>query len=182
MENYKTYIENLAKSKDGMMFQNSSPEHACIVMTTIFKNSEKDIRIFAGNLNGRVSNNEDKNLKKDYIDSLIKFIEEKKGNVKIILDEFDEKFLKSELFSKLQLYLFLYPKRVQIKKLNTSIFSDNEKEKFHFTVGDDYMFRFENDTNSFSALGSFNNKDFSQKLITFFDKNFNSLEAKPIIN
>ncbi len=180
MDSYKTYIENLAENKDGMVFQNASPEHACIVMSTIFKSSEKHLRILAGTLNGKVSNNENPNLKKDYLDSLMKFIEVKKGTLHILLERVDSDFLQSELYSKLNFYSILYPDRIILKKIDED-YNDSDP-KFHFTVGDDRMFRFEKDIENHTAIGSFNNPDSASKLIDFFDFSFSSDKAKLIHN
>jgi len=177
---YQSYIENLAKSGDSMFFQNSGPEHAAVVMTTIFKHSKNHIRIFAGNLNGPVVKNENVALRKAYADELVSFIEERNGTLQILLDEFDKDFLIGELYSRLFLYTFLYSDRVQIKKSKTSHFKPNVK-KFHFTVGDNKLFRFEKDTAKHAAFGSFNHPDFSKDLINFFDAKFESTDVEPLL-
>lgn len=174
MKDYSKYIKNLADNDESMLFQNSSPKHAAVVLANIFNKSKSELRIYAGDLCGEVSHkNDDALLKSAYINELTSFID-RGGNLKIILEEFNEELLKTELYSKLNLYSAMYPSKIKVKILSKNSKTDDFINKYHYTVGDNNKFRFENDTKKYIAVGSFNNIDVSKKLIDSFDLLFNN--------
>lgn len=168
LEAYKKSIESLADSKDSMIFMNSGKEHAAIVMGNIFKHSKKDIRVFAGNLNGDVSNSP------YYQKYLSKFLDSG-GKLKILLQEYDENN-PPEIFNLFSSIDFFYPENVEIKLSNTALVSDDTNNNIHFTVGDSSMYRIENDVDKYLAKGSFNSPEKANYLIEIFDDIFEKTE------
>jgi hypothetical protein len=160
LKSYKIAIENLANKKDGTYFTNSGKEHAAIVMSNIFKSTDSHIRIFAKNLSGEVC---DQDL---YIDGLQQFIN-RKGEIEIILTE--EPSSDSKAFKLIKEYQICNPEKVNIKKTATNI-SNLPELKFHFTVGDERIFRLEKDTSKYLAVCSFNDNEYSKKLISLFKR------------
>lgn len=166
---YKKSIESLANKKDSMVFLNSGKEHAAIVMGNIFKHSKKNVRIFAGNMNGDVSND---SYYQKYLSSFLK----SGGSLKILLQEYDEDKC-PDIFNLFNSVDFFYPENVEIKLSNSSVTDDNEKP-VHFTIGDDSMYRLENDTTNYFASGSFNDPKNAKHLISLFDSIYDASSKK----
>ncbi len=159
---YQRSIESLAENKDSMVFLNSGKEHAAIVMGNIFKHAKENVRIFAGNFNGAVSCNP------YYQENLSNFLK-RGGNLKILLQEYN-KNKPPEIFNLFTSFDFFYPENVDLKVSNATVVSDIDKNAVHFAIGDETMYRLENDTENYIAKGSFNDSEKSKYLIKIFDE------------
>ena len=178
MEEYKNFIEKLAKNKEESLYLNSGPEHAGIVLSTIFKNTKSELRIFAQGLKSGVATSD------LYLDGLKSFLEKKNGTVKILIQEYYSNE-EPKVFNILSYYKFFNKEQVTIKTTQSKVFTKPEKEKIepksiHFTTGDDSIFRLEEDIVTFKAFGSFNNKEYTIKLNQIFDEIFESEKSNEI--
>ena len=165
MQGYKDYISDLAKNEKPVVFFNSGPDHAALVMENIFRYTDKKIKIFAGNLSGKVSNQD--NYKAGIMD-----LWERGGNFQILLQSHKLTELAEDppLFKLLRYFKSVRPESVEIKKDAIKVVDgDNE---IHFTTGDGKMYRIENNTDSYSATGNFNDPVTVEKLNNLFDSLF----------
>lgn len=169
MDEYKNYIADLAESKSSDIFYNSSPDHAAIVMGTIFNNSKSGLRIFAGNMCSEVSTND------YYLDNLSKYLEQG-GSVKVLLNDHKENFFQTKVFELLSFHSFINPASVSVKTYSGKVKLTKNDSEVHFTIGssnsDDtvQMYRLEDDIVNYIAYGSFNDSITSTILKTIFDK------------
>lgn len=164
LTSYFNYIETLARDNKNTVFLNSSAEHASYVMSRIFKYSVNHVKIFAGNLSGRVSNDY------EYIINLNRFLTNG-GRLSVLLQEYNETSPPSIfiLFKK-------HKWNINIAKSGLKYYTDQEEE-IHFTVGDERMYRLETDVNEFIASGNFNDPEMATMFSTYFDnamKNINT--------
>jgi hypothetical protein len=170
MVEYEKLIENLAKNRESMMYYNSGPDHAAIVFSKIFKYAHTELCILAGNMKGGISN------QSSYLSELRQFLE-RKGQVKLLLREFDKKN-NPELFQLLSKYQFLFPDQVEVK-IATSVLTDTETSReIHICTGDSSIYRIEEDIEKYTAKGSFNDPLTTQALNRIFAEMFES--ASPV--
>jgi hypothetical protein len=179
--NYKSYIWDLAINKKNVLFFNSSPEHASYVMGTMFAMAEKNIKIYAGELSGAISNQQDyrtglesylkKGLKLDIL------LQKKKFDLKYSNEDQSE----PDLFSLFRYYNAINPNQITIKKHSYLVMRDGEKEEFHFTTADDCMYRLEKDIVEFTADANFNDVSTVISLNKTFDIIFNKPESELVI-
>jgi len=155
--NYTEFVENLASKGKDEVFFNSGPEHAAIVMSRIFKYSNKEVRILCGGFNGAVSNDE------EYLKYLEAFLQ-RGGRLKILAEE-DLSKGASKIFKILKKHrqnveLYLTHSRVTLK--DTPV---------HFAVGDDKMLRLETGTRDYTAQVNFGDASEADIFIRLFDNN-----------
>lgn len=165
MKKYIEYISQLANERINKNFSNSDEDHALEVLIKIFEISNKTIRIFAGSLCSDVPNHP------HYVAALSDFIE-REGNVKILLNNFDQEQAKeSNLFKRLAYYISLDK---DIKLYTTTVkpylTNDPQKKPVHFTIGDENAYRVETDIERRTATCNYNNPEGTASLIVFFDK------------
>lgn len=153
-EAYKVAIENLARFKDTSIFNNSAPEHAAIVLGNIFQNATRHVKIFAGNFNGAVSNNQ------YYLDSLKQYLD-RKLPVSIIF----EKEPNPNSLALALLKEYKNTNRISIRKISEGKTLIHNK---HFTIADGRMFRLETCSENYQAQCSFNNPDVTNVLDSEF--------------
>ena len=159
---YCDEIDTLVSKNIGISFKNTGNLHAAVVMSNIFLNSEKSIKIFAGCFNGEVSGVSiwKKSLEFSFENSL-------DLKVDVILEESPKD--DSIGFKTIKQLQNLHPERVTVSLLNSNSGIFKSKRSFHFTVGDDRMYRFETDTKQFQAVCNFDDPETSKKLINYFD-------------
>lgn len=182
LKEYVEYIRGLAQNNKDVVFYNSGEHHAALVMSTIFDNS-KDVRIYAGCFSGEISGQD------EYRNSLENFLG-RGGKLKVLLEKnkLEERKEEPKIFDILRFYSIVKPGSVQIKKhSNLLVKQDKTKNgeeinEVHFTVADGKMYRVEDNINSFSAFGNFNDKKFSEDLIAIFDKIFGDEKSSEPIN
>jgi hypothetical protein len=170
-EAYKARIENLAANKDGMIFFNSGKEHAAIVMSNIFKYSKSSLKILAGDFNGAVCGNA------DYITQLKSFLN-RKGKLEILMDDYNSEKINNPFAEVIKFYSFFNKDLVSVKKTNGKLIDSETQKPIHLTIGDNDKFRYEYDTNQYSAKCSFNNQTIASTLAGHFDTLF--LKGEPV--
>ena len=172
MTTYKEYVSFLAQNKIDKNFINSDQEHALAVFVNLFKNAQEIVRIFAGCLASKVSNDS------EYIIAISDFIEQG-GTLKILLNKFDEIAAKnSNLIKRLSFYKY-QGKPIFIKKTDAKPYyaSDPEKNEIHFTVVDALAYRIETDIETRTADCNFNNEPLAKNIAALFDKVFDDPDS-----
>lgn len=165
LNEYKTAIEHLSKTRTSFAFQNSGPAHASIVISTIFKNAENAVRIYANNINGVISDIG------DYLESVERYIKKGKEFMLIVKNEVPPN---SNLLKLLKDLSVNYP-NITVKKANkefvSSIKNLYNKEVF-FVVGDKASYRLELDNSTHVATCNFNDESIASLLVNAFDKHY----------
>ena len=163
-EAYQLAIENLALLKDQYVFENSGPVHAAIVMGNIFRTAKKGIKVYAGDFNGRVSDNP------YYLEWLEVYLTK---NLPLTVIFENEPNAKSKALSIIRKH--------QKDRFNNSIIIKKLQKKApfpeHFTIADGRMFRIETSTSNFKAVCSFNNSE----IVNSFEERFKGLEKDSAI-
>jgi hypothetical protein len=168
LDEYRKYIKKLADSDSENVFLNSGKDHAAIVLSTIFESADSYVHLFAGNMNGGVSSQQ------EYADSLFKFLA-KGGELEILLSEFDASN-EPKIFRTIRLAKSMGLK-VEVKVTPERLVNDETGGELHFAVADDKMYRAEHDTDNFLAVGSFNDEAFTKILDAHFVELFKSAKA-----
>jgi hypothetical protein len=176
LQQYKTAVENLASSKSNLIFNNSSPEHAAIVLSAMLKYSNSEFRIYDNDLSGDISE-----LNPDFFDNLSAFISAGKS-VKIVIDSLEQS-ANSQAYKSIIKYKEMYPNTVKLAIANDSFKDSVSKmfeKKINFALGDKTSFRIEDsigDLQQRKAYCCFNNPNITQKLADVFDSSFISCKA-----
>jgi hypothetical protein len=166
---YSDAIDYLAEERENYLFINSGQVKGLWTLQSLIKYSKKEIKIFDKEENT-------KNYNKEIINELYKFIWKKDGNLKILLDAFEEKSLFHD-------FVEFYYKTGNIKlSLTDKKFLNRDNEEGKFALGDYSKFALSFKRNGKQrTLGNFNDKGFAGILNEFFEDNFNSLEhSKPL--
>lgn len=172
---YRSFVNSLAKNDEDRVFFNSDEDRATVVLIELIRKTEKELRVFAGNLCNNIGDNP------EYIIALSEFIE-KGGKIKILLNNYDNSCAKlSNLFKRLAYYVN-EKKDISIKTTDLKPYraSDEERKPIHFTVGDFKSYRIETDTERRTAECNLNSPDVAHKIADFFDNLFDSEESKEI--
>ena len=176
VEEYRNFVASLAAG-DGInrVFLNSDEDKALVVLVELFKSAKSIVRIFAGSLYHHVGN------KSEYVIALSEFIE-KGGELRILLNNYNEEFAKSSNLYKRLAYYKSQGKPVFVKTTNSRPYrtEDPEKKEVHFTIGDEKAYRIETDIEKRTAECNFNNPDIAKTTADFFDTLFNREDAKEI--
>jgi len=159
---YMDYIHRLAINNSKEEYTNSDPDKAAIVFNELFSNSSKELKIYAGSMEGIISS------KILYISGLRQFLNKWNVKLKILLED-TTKISQNTEMSKL---LKQYKKKIEVKKSNIKALRENKE--IHFSVGDNIRYRIEVDQENFKAFGSFNDSSEGSALSNFFDSIFNS--------
>jgi Iap family predicted aminopeptidase len=159
MQDYGTFVDALAKVREDRTFFNSGPNHAAIVMSRIFKYSDKVVRIFSGGFNGAVSNDS------EYLQELEGFLS-RGGKVQVVV----EKDLSDKESTKIYKVLRKFPDRVAVYQTDLQVLNQETKQPVHFAVGDETMLRVETSTDDYTAQVNFGNVDEAATFIKVFDQ------------
>lgn len=166
LKDYCADIQSMVDQKIGVVFRNKGKLHAAVVMSNIFASSEKNIKIFAGDLNGDVSGVSI--WRKSIIHSFENNPELKIEAVFENIPKFD-----SIGYTTLRELRDKFPERVELRKFNeisVGFFKENLfGEVFHFAIGDDNKYRIETNTSNYTAVCNFDNKGTSSKLNSLFN-------------
>lgn len=160
---YREFVHGLAANKTDMIFLNSDEDKMLSVFVEMFNSAKKEFRIFAGSLCNKTTNSN------GYIEAISNYIE-KKGELYILLNEFDRDKVYNNLFKRLAYYQSMNY-NIKIKSTKAKItYHDNPA---HFAVGDRISYRIETDIKKRSAVCNMYSPEFSESLIRIFDKIFN---------
>ncbi len=181
IEEYRQFVVSLAEGNNGeginRTFLNSDKEKALIVLAQLFKKAKENVRIFAASLCHYVG------TETEYIESLSDFIESG-GNVKILLNNYDENELQqSDLFKRLAYYKS-EKYNITVKSTNVKPYyvGDENKNEVHFTIADNKGYRIETDVEKRTAMCNFNNPEFAEPTVQFFDHIFNAAKEIKLLH
>ncbi|MBW4712497.1 hypothetical protein KZY63_06910 [Prevotella histicola] len=170
--NYRDFVASIAASRENRTFLNSDEDHALDVLVQLFQQAQHDVRIFAGCLCKHVGN------KPEYVVALSEFIE-RGGKLRILLNAYEEECAKDANLYKRLSYYQTQGKPIQIKSANIHPYmeGDPNKKEIHFTIGDECAYRIETDIDKRTAQCNFNNPEFAEKIVKFFDNHFDREDA-----
>lgn len=160
MANYLHFVEDLAKSSTDEFFFNSGPIHAAIVMSNIFRFSNKIVRIYTGGFNGAISND------KNYRINLEAFLSRDGSKMKILALKDYRKKETCKIFSILDKYIH----KVEYKLTDSIVINKDDNTPIHFTIGDEKMTRVELNISNYIAQVNLGNHDFANKYIKTFEE------------
>jgi hypothetical protein len=173
LENYKKSVEILALTESNLVFKNSNQYHANIVLTNIFKNSKKIIRIYDDNLSGDIAD-----LDNQFMTELVEFTKNKDTVLKICIKEhcqintFQTQIVNLSKSNPNKVYI-----KIASQEFRDSI-ANNFDSDLNFAIGDEKMFRLEygdTEAKERKAFCSFNNEEYPIKLSRVFNNYFESL-------
>lgn len=164
IQEYRTMLETLRSGKINLPITNSDRYHADQLISAIVRGSQKELRMFAKNMNGDLHSVPGSSMVED-----IRAASERGVKIRVLLSHSPERLspLLTELFA-----LRHAGKDVNISLAKTTLL-DQVKEKYkvlnYFTVGDRSMYRREYDIDRKIAVGNFNDPGTANTLIAMFD-------------
>lgn len=177
MSEYRFFVHNLAINNVNQVFLNSDAGKMLDVYSEIFANSRESVRIFAGNLCN------DSMDSSDYIEALSDFIE-RKGNLRILLNNFDIDVAKKTNLYKRLAYYKAEGADIQIKSTPAKPYilvgNGDKRINVHFAVGDNVSYRLENDTENRTAICNMSDPETASKYADIFDKIFSNDSSKTV--
>ena len=179
MEEYREAVNYYAQKGDYYLLHNRGNDHALIILSTIFENAKKHIRIAANKL----CNDEVVNTKK-YIESMKKFLDQKDTRLDILIKEKPTKEEVNQFGRETTFYWMLFNHeayrqgRVVIKEGKGKCFRGPDEQQIDFCTGDDSMYRLESDIVNRQATANFGDTKITGILIQSFDDAFSKIEAK----
>ncbi len=179
MDQYRIAVQNYARNGVDYLFHNRGDEHALIILSNIFRNAKRHIRIAANKLyNDEVVNTE------EYINSIKAFLDQKDTRLSILITTRPTKEEVTEYGPETTFYWMLYNHpayrqgRVEIKDGQGSFFRNSEGKQVNFCTGDNRMFRLESNIKERQAIANFNDEDTTRQLIEAFDGIYPGLTSK----
>lgn len=172
---YREFVCSIAKSGDNRTFLNSDEDHALDVLVQLFQLAQKTVRVFAGSLCLHVGN------KPEYVVAVSEFIE-RGGELRILLNNYNEEFAKNSNLYKRLAYYKSQDKPIIVKTTNSHPYrtGDPQKKEVHFTIGDERAYRIETDIDKRTAECNFNNPELARATADFFDTLFYKEESQEI--
>lgn len=171
IDDYRTAVEFLAKHKLNFDIKNKGDDYAEIILTNIFVNSTKTIRIAANDLRNKVVDSP------EYQDALCSFLSKEGTTLKIIVahlpDSFNE-ISNNNIYRRLRLHPAFEEGRISIRIAGKDRFFLNDRP-INFCVADGTMYRIENDIDKRTAICNFGNQDKAIELESIFDRAFSTI-------
>ena len=167
MDNYASYISDLASGESTEIFYNSSEKHALIVLKNIVKNAKEYVKAICGNLCSEVSNDP------EYLAILDEYLSGSPSRkFQILLDDYQQDFKTRPIATVLK----RYPNQVVIRSLKHD-YIQYKNNHIHLTVSDDKSFRLETNVEKKMAWGCFNDPEKSKVFSAAFDKFFSDTHS-----
>lgn len=174
LKKYELYLETLAQNNSLEMFSNGGKDFASILMATLFKYTQHEIRIFCEGFKPDLITTE------PYFTELKKYLENKNKCLKVLVEV--DTYKDSE-----PLLLLKKAKEerkddsISYKKIReedkNKIFQELGNNHCNFAVFDSDKFRLEYNPKEYKAFGSFNNLQNCEILIHLFDEAFNTADS-----
>ncbi len=169
LKRYAEYIEGLAKVKSPQLFTNGGIEYASELMAVLFKNTNKEARVFCQGFKPTLIRTE------PYWTALKAYLEKDGTSLRVLVET--SEFASAE---PLQLLKSTMERRndgsIQVRVASEDIikgiYEKLSGNTCNFSVFDDDKFRFENEPDGYKAFGSFNRRDYAEVLISIFDDAF----------
>jgi len=159
LQDYETWLQNLATNKINTPVFNEGREHAAILLKTIFEHASEYVYIYCCCLRDELTGIE------DYYKALQNYVQQKK-KIRVLLNgtkaEIDESRPIFQLIGRDNYKILTKKQKEQMEqKLN--------RQNIHFTLADDCIYRMEYDIEHFKALASFNDKNVGLVLKNAFE-------------
>lgn len=163
--NYSDYISTLRQMRQNRIFMSSDNEERKTVYLELIKSADSNLRFLAGNLCDEITNSE------EFVEAISDFIE-KKGQIEIILNQYNEEIAKeSNLYKRLAYYSAQnYSISVQQTSATVSIGNTEKETPAHFAVADLSSFILEMDIEKRIAICNMNDVELTKKLTDIFEQ------------
>ena len=173
IDGYEAMVDKLAKENSQEFIDNSSMEHAAILIQKMIENAKKSIDIFSGAFNKNIYE------RVALINAAKKFISNG-GKLMVIVqnNNFDprsHKFFNAMIqdcasqVANEQIKLFSLPEKM------------SEKLNAHFLIKDNIGFRYEANKEKHEAIACFNDLEVAQSLINLFDALIERATARSLV-
>lgn len=173
IEEYKEAVCFFASSHKDFMIKNEGNDCARIILSNIFLNATKTLRIVANNLRNEVVDS------KEYQDGLDSFLSRDGSVLKIIINELPDNVTEdsnANIYRRLSRNPAYQTGRIQIKTSGKNLFFLKDKP-IHFCVADSIMYRVEDDIVKRMAICNFGDSKLAERLESAFDAAFNSIQG-----
>ncbi len=164
IQEYREMLEVLQAGNLNLPITNSDRKHADQLISAIVRGSNKEIRMFAKDMNGEVHTCDGSSMVSD-----IRKASERGVKISVLLSHNPERL--SPLLSEL-INLTVQGKDVSVSIAPRTMI-DKVKDRYkvmnYFTVGDSSMYRREYDIEHKIAVGNFNDPNTAAELIQLFD-------------
>ncbi len=164
MENYTADILKASRNSEDRLVFNKGPEHASVLMSTLFDSAKQTICIYSKMLNNDVTNND------IFLNSFERILSDDTIEVKILLEEQTNNQNIINLFEQYKNYNNEYriiENNNILKKIKDRMIEVIKKD-IHFTTIDDKAYRIEDDIKYYKAFASFNGIKLATSLKNFF--------------
>lgn len=168
MDNYIALVKKLSESNSSEIINNSSADHASVLLAEMFRKGQGDAYIFSGALNPAIYGRE------DVAGTIGTYLTEGRGNLKVVVQSGADFVSDDDLCGGKQLGLLHQLKlrfgsdvisKVEVKRGTEAM----QTYPCHFTVVGKKAFRFEPDKNKHEAFASFNQPDMVSQLAGLFE-------------
>lgn len=172
LEEYQDYLNQLAKNGSDEIFTNAGIHHASILMATMFKYTQKRIRMYCTGLKPELITTS------PYFDEFKKLFNSDniEKDIQIMIEE--ESYKDQEPFNIVKQAKQRFPEKIQVRLIKeedrTYINKRLEFPHCNFAIFDEAKFRLEHDPECYKAIGSFNHKEWADLLIDLYDKAYDS--------
>jgi len=175
IDGYRTMINRLAEGKVNARIPNGMPQHASILMESMFKNATAELRIFSKDLNDKVFDGVE--IQKN----AILFLSKPYSSLKILLqNKKDCTWIDQHpLLKKLNKFIESSKSHGSIE-IRNAVGSYAKDDVNHFAVMDNDGFRYETDHVECKAVANFYEPKISKKLVDTFDLAF-SFAKTPLL-
>lgn len=163
-EIYDAFVEQLASSGDSRTISNSSSRHALSILRAIFKHSSQSIKLFSGNVEPSVYNDQ------KLLEEAKKFVQDRQGKIELLIQNPEEVDCDSNLFLK-ELCEFS-TENVSIKSVSAN--HPLKKSSAHFVVADAKSYRVETNVKAHTAICCFKDEERARGLLAIFESAFSS--------
>jgi len=168
---YREIIERFARERVNQRVPNGLPQHASVLMETMFRNATAEMRIYSGELHDGVFGSP------AMISSVESFLSKPYASMKILLQkQKDGSWLNSHALVQAIKQLKEPHGRAEIRCAQGVYATDSAN---HFAVMDNDAYRFELDHNATKAVANFNEPRVAKDLLTAFDRAFD-IAGSPI--
>ena len=174
LRRYVEYIERLAREKSSEIFTNGGVEYASQLMAVLFRNTEKEARIFCQGFKPTLIKTS------PYWDALQKYLSDRDKSLKVLIESCDYVteapivLLKNKIAERGDNTIQI---RVISEEDRKRIFDGFDGNPCNFAIFDDDKFRFEYEPSGYRAFGSFNHPANAKYLIRLFDEAFEKSEV-----
>lgn len=173
IEIYAASVREKAIKPTDYLFHNEGNAHALIICRNIFSTAESKIRIAANQLyNDEVVNTP------EYIDAMRGFLDKHGTSLDVIIctaPDIDKVRQNNTFYGMLFNHAAYSEGRVTIKVGDGKSFKDETGTIVNFCIGDDRMYRFEDNTERRTAIANFKDHETAKELSQKFDEVFNGL-------